>query len=109
MSNTDWLDKPIVCYRIKCDMALSERDDGFYTQEEYEQAIRKIHELAKQAILNHIDKAIQIKPPTIEYIFPSKPYDGTNTYEDMLTVCWYYEDALTNIRKELGIEKEDKG
>ena len=26
-------------YRIKCDMALSERDDGVYTQAEYEEAI----------------------------------------------------------------------
>ena len=33
------LRKAIVDYRVKCDMAVSERDDGLYTQKEYENAI----------------------------------------------------------------------
>lgn len=33
------LERAFIDYRIKCDMALSERDDGVYTQAEYEEAI----------------------------------------------------------------------
>lgn len=51
------LESLIIDYRIKCDMALSERDDGFYTQQEYENAIRTRMDMTIQAIKsNYITK-----------------------------------------------------
>jgi signal transduction histidine kinase len=51
------LDKTIgklfVNYRVKCDVALSERNDGFYTQEDYEKAIQWELDHATQSI-NHL-------------------------------------------------------
>lgn len=39
-TTTKEIESLFIDYRIRCDMALSERDDGVYTQEEYEKAIQ---------------------------------------------------------------------
>lgn len=44
-------------YRVKCDMALSERDDGVITQEEYEQAIKRQGDLNAEALNQLIQTA----------------------------------------------------
>jgi hypothetical protein len=36
----------------------------------------------------------RLKEPTINDVFPSKPYDGTNTYEDMRQVIEYYKKII---------------
>lgn len=39
-TSTKELEKAVVMYRVKCDMAVSDRDEGVYTQKEYEKAIQ---------------------------------------------------------------------
>jgi len=53
------LAKAIVNYRIMCDYALSERDDGFYTQEEYEQSIQYQLDKVTALIQAEIVKALE--------------------------------------------------
>jgi hypothetical protein len=52
-----------------------------------------------------------LKPPTITDVFPTRPYDGTNTYKDMLAVVQYYEKMIAAHRpaqlKATESEKED--
>lgn len=52
-------------------------------------------DLINQQIKSVLDS---IPEPTITDVFPSKPYDGTKTYEDMLQVVKYYKSTIQKIR-----------
>ena len=53
-----------------------------------------------QALINQQIKSVldSIPEPTITDVFPSEPYDGTKTYEDMLQVVEYYKSTIQKIR-----------
>lgn len=53
------IEQAIINYRIKCDMAVSERDDGFYTQKEYEEAITFELDKVMQLILQDRERAVR--------------------------------------------------
>ena len=65
--------------------------------------VKKLTSQDRQAINNYINQQIKsvldsIPEPTITDVFPSKPYDGTKTYEDMLQVVEYYKSTIQKIR-----------
>ena len=47
------VDMELVDYRVMCNVAFSEKEDGFYTQAEYEDAIKFIAKQAKQSLDSH--------------------------------------------------------
>jgi hypothetical protein len=53
-----------------------------------------------KALINQQIKSVldSIPEPTITDVFPSEPYDGTKTYEDMLQVVKYYKSTIQKIR-----------
>ena len=56
-------------------------------------------EVQEQFINQQIKSVLDSIPePTITDVFPSKPYDGTKTYEDMLQVVEYYKSTIQKIR-----------
>jgi len=57
MSNNKTIDEIFVNFRIKCDVAVSERDDGFYTQKQYEESIQWELDQATKAIQALITEA----------------------------------------------------
>lgn len=58
-----------------------------------------IYDVLKDGINQQVKSVLDSIPePTIEDVFPSKPYDGTKTYEDMLQVVKYYKSAIQKIR-----------
>ena len=59
---------------------------------EYLEQDRKQHEL---------ELLDRLKPPTINDVFPSKPYDGTHTHSDMVAVVKYYEGLIEAERERL--------
>lgn len=56
--------------------------------------------LIKQEAEAHADASLaSIKPPTMNDVFPEKPYDGSNAHSDMAQVVKYYEEAIAEQRK----------
>lgn len=56
---------------------------------------KEIEELINSEVLSAL---AEIKTPTINDVFPEKPYDGTNTYTDMKQVVDYYESQIQSIK-----------
>lgn len=59
-------------------------------------AKRELEALINQQIKSVLDS---IPEPTVTDVFPSKPYDGTNAYEDMVQVVKWYKSAIQKIKE----------
>lgn len=59
-------------------------------------------EVATAHTNNRINEVLdRLKEPTMLDVFPSKPYDGSNTHKDMVSVIKYYKDLIEQERKRL--------
>jgi hypothetical protein len=60
-----------------------------------EAQIDAVVELVNQEVRAALDN---LKEPTINDVFPDKPYDGTNTHSDMVKVIDYYKTKIVKER-----------
>lgn len=69
-------------------------EDDFEPLEETDR-VDWIVDLVDKEVLQVLDR---LKEPTIDDVFPSKPYDGTNTHGDMNQVVHYYKAKIAKER-----------
>lgn len=55
---------------------------------------KKVYELINSEVLSALD---QIKKPTMEEVWPSKPY-GDSSYEDILKALGWYSKQIESIK-----------
>lgn len=104
-STTDILEDIIIDYRVKCDMAVSERDDDVFTQEQYEKAINRCLNYTTQQILSNLKQSIERAKPLVK--IPLEEVENTPARE-LSARAFGADEALdqfeSNLYKELGIE-----
>ncbi len=72
----------------------------------HDSELQPLQDQAKQSLLDWHNKQIEevldrLKVPTINDVFPSKPYDGKNTLKDMVAVVNHYEGLIEAERNKL--------
>lgn len=88
MKNVISVDKVIVDYRIKCDMAVSDREELLISQEEYEKAIQFNLNRSKEALHSLLISKLPKKRPDAAKQGDLIPYDGDHRVEmDWLRKC----------------------
>jgi len=80
---------------------------GMFDKLNHDDHVKLTRFISQQKQLYANEMLDRLKSPTINDVFPSKPYDGTQTYNDMLSVVHYYEGLIEAERTRNNQGKEE--